>query len=312
MTHVNPHNHTSRPPGRECHSRVQISNFRHAAQQAKHAIFLQQKHLRSWWTYRAKTAIDDRRWAAAERRKPFVYVPALFAHTFLARPTPTAEQRTTPPVLWAFWLGGKLTAPRKAALAQLTAIPHLEVRIITEPQQVVVAGHPLHPAFDRLAIVHQTDYLRAYVMHHVGGVYTDVKSPTHALRPIVDGMNEDESIWVTAYREITSNYVPELGYALGAVLKRHYRAVMGPSAFACRPRSVFTTEWMRELEARMNYYRGALNDVDMTAKEPYDHPPDYPVRWSELLGDIIQPLSLKHQAHIRFTDDIRPQLTGYR
>lgn len=117
-------------------------------------------------------------------------------------------------------------------------------------------GHPFHPAFKDLHVVHQSDYLRAYLMHHIGGVYSDVKPYRTELQNSLHTLNQEEETWVIGYREITSEYVPDLPRNLGAHLKRHYRAVMGPSAFVCRPHSVFTAEWMRELHDRLDYFAG--------------------------------------------------------
>ena len=44
-------------------------------------------------------------------------------------------------------------------------------------QDWVVAGHPLHPAYNDLSLVHRSDYLRAYLLHHHGGGYCDLKRP---------------------------------------------------------------------------------------------------------------------------------------
>lgn len=145
-----------------------------------------------------------------------------------------------------------------------------------------------------------------------GGAYVDVKPLLHQMRHSVELLNANPNAWVVGYREVTSRYVPDLPRNLGAHLKRHYRAVMGPSGFICRPYSVFTAEWMRELEARMDYYAGSLEEADASGCDPYAAPAHYPIRWTEILGDIIQPLSLKHHDHVILTDDVRPVLTNYR
>lgn len=149
-------------------------------------------------------------------------------------------------------------------------------------------------------------------MHHYGGVYMDVKPMPHTLRPSLERLNSTRDAWAVGYREITSQYVPDLAGNLGAHLKRHYRAVMGPSGFIFRPGSPFTTEWMRELHARLDYYNGALAEADAAGCNPYSAPANYPIRWSEILGDIIQPLSMKYHEYVILTDDVRPALKHYR
>lgn len=284
--------------------------------QAKHRAFVATKQAR-WAAADLRLWFDDRRWARAEERHPYVYREQQYAHTFLARRSPVVDGAAAfaevPAVLWACWLGG--TAPnenRRRALAGLRAQAGLEVRVVTDPAEVRLAEHPFHPAFEYLTALHRSDYLRAYLMHHHGGVYADVKPFRQPLRPVLDLLNADPDHWVVGYREVTSRYTPDLPHELGADIKRHYRAVMGPSGFACRPGTVFTAEWLRELHARLDHYAGALADADAGAADPYQQPRDYPIRWTEILGDIIQPLSLKHHRHVVFTDQIRPVLQGYR
>jgi mannosyltransferase OCH1-like enzyme len=38
-----------------------------------------------------------------------------------------------------------------------------------------VEGSPIHPAFYLLTSLHQSDYFRAYIINHYGGIYLDVK-----------------------------------------------------------------------------------------------------------------------------------------
>lgn len=287
----------------------------HFLRQTKHRAFVLHDRARLWWRYRGHVALNDRRWARAEQRHPFVYSPGRYPHTFLAQSEPEPTETTSAPAdLWAFWLGGELTAPRRASIEQLSLQHGLTLRLVTDADadEVCVAGYPFHPAYDDLTIVHRTDYLRAYVMHHHGGVYCDVKPFRHPLRPILDQVNTTPHLMAAAYRETTSEYVPELGYQLGEDLKRHYHAVMGVSGFICRPHSRFTAEWMRELTARMDYYADALRRADASRSTPYEQPDDYPIRWSELLGDIIQPLSLKYNGRVLFTDHMKPVRKNYR
>lgn len=284
----------------------------HAARETKHRAFLAYKRGR-WLLRDVLLAVNDRRWALAEKRRPFTFVPDYYAHTFLARRSPDAgPPRQAPPILWAIWLGPSPTGVRRASLEALKAQPGLDVRVVTDPSDVVMDGHPFHPAFKDLHVVHQSDYLRAYLMHHIGGVYSDVKPYRTELQNSLHTLNQEEETWVIGYREITSEYVPDLPRNLGAHLKRHYRAVMGPSAFVCRPHSVFTAEWMRELHDRLDYFADALAEASSATCDPYAAPAEYPIRWSEILGDITQPLSLKHHNNILLTDDVRPVLKDYR
>lgn len=281
------------------------------ARGVKHRAFVALKHARSM-SNRVKNCVDDRRWAALQRKRPFVYSARGFPHTFLARASPEGEVIAAPPILWAIWFGDAPNARRQKSLDELQRQAGLELRVIRDPSEIVVPGAPFHSAFHDLHAVHKSDYVRAYLMHHYGGIYADVKRFPRSLNPVLRQLNDDAGKLVAGYREVTSEYVPDLAHELGRAIRRHYRAVMGPSGFVCRPRSQFTAEWMRELHARLDYYSGSLREADAAACDPYAAPDAYPIRWSEILGDIIQPLSMKHQCHMYFTDAIRPELAGYR
>ena len=41
----------------------------------------------------------------------------------------------------------------------------------------LVDDSPLHPAYEDLSLIHRSDYLRGYLMHHHGGGYIDIKQP---------------------------------------------------------------------------------------------------------------------------------------
>lgn len=278
----------------------------------KHRAFLAQKALsraRGQVVLRA----HDQRWARREESKPFQYQDGMFPHTFLSRETPPmGAVEAAPHILWAIWLGPAPGRRRESSLRALHDQPGLDVRLILEPSALELSGQPFHPAFDHLHDVHKSDYLRAYAMHHYGGAYTDVKPLRPAVRAAVDTLNRDDDAWMLGYREITSTYVGDLPHELGGYLKAHYRAVLGPSAFVCRPHSPFTAEWLRELHARLDYYLEPLQEAQAAGCDPYSAPPEYPIRWSEILADITQPLCLKHQSHVRFTDAIRPTLKDYR
>lgn len=69
---------------------------------------------------------------------------------------------------------------------------------------------------------------------------------------------------------------------------------------------------MRELHDRLDYFADALAEASSATCDPYAAPAEYPIRWSEILGDITQPLSLKHHNNILLTDDVRPVLKDYR
>lgn len=188
----------------------------------------------------------------------------------------------------------------------------IPVRVVTESNlgDYILPHEPFHRAFSHLSVIHKSDYIRTYLMHHYGGGYSDIKTPTQGWEQAFTAIEGDDRKWAVGYREVTSNHTPDLPRALGYDLKRHYRAVFGTSAFIMRPGTSFTAEWYRELLNRMNYFEEALSE--MPSPDAYSADPAYPIRWTEILGDILQPLCFKYQDVLLHDDRIKPVLTNYR
>ncbi|MDQ4488847.1 hypothetical protein RBS60_01395 [Sinomonas sp. ASV486] len=284
-----------------------------AARQFKHAAFVASKRL-GFWLRDTAEHINDVRWKAAEERSPFHYDPDRYRHTFLARPDVIASNnRSVPSLVYSFWLGPRPMSKRR--LASLRALEsELDVPLVLVTDETVneflVDGHPLHPAYSLLSDGHRSDYLRTYFMHHHGGGYSDIKRPTSSWTASFQAIADQTETWAVGYREVTSNYVPDLPRYLGKDIKRHYRAVFGPSAFIVRPSTSLTSEWYREMHSRMEYFAGAL--AESPGSDFYNPAAGYPIRWTELLGDVLQPLCLKYQDRLLFDDRVKPVLTDYR
>lgn len=210
-----------------------------------------------------------------------------------------APTRPIPFVMYCFWTGpNRLSRPRQRALESLKRVnPEIEVRLVT-PQNLseyLVQGHPLHPAYEDLSYVHRSDYLRAYFMHHHGGVYCDLKEMHQPWAPLLRQANADPSIWACGPCEPNSRSSdPALG-RLGLEQRLHHRQLLFQAAFAFRPYSAWTEMWLAEVERRLNYSEPLLRHAP--AEQPFGYNKDYPVPWYALLSQVLAPLSLKYSRH---------------
>lgn len=281
--------------------------------QAKHWLFMRKKQAK-FALHRLRTKVEDYRWDRQERSQPYQYEASRYPHTFIARPhMDCSNDRPVNRVIYTIWLGEPMNERRQRSLDSLVRRnPDTPVRLVTEKNlaEYILPSEPLHAAYKYLSVVHKSDYIRTYLMHHHGGGYSDIKTPTHDWGRSFSAINGSDGKWAVGYREITSSYTPDLPRGLGRDLKRHYRAVFGTSAFIFRPGTTFTAEWYRELLNRMNYFEEALSE--MPSPEAYSADPAYPIRWTEILGDIIQPLCLKYQDRLIHDERIKPVLTNYR
>lgn len=254
--------------------------------------------------------------AWASRR--YVYDADRYRGTFLARAVPgdDAPPAPTGPLprrILCFWTGDNpLTPARASSLDALRRMnPDLEVALVTPGalEEILVPGHPLHPAYEHLSLVHRADYLRAYAMHHHGGGYTDIKAPLAPWAPAFDLLDAHPEAWVLGYPEIGPEGVPSLPGALGRDLHRCYRLLVGQCAFIMRPHTPFTTAWMGELHARLD---ASLDELRRHPGGVLGDEPGYPLAWAGILAEITHPLMLRH--HDRVLQDWRllPGLRDYR
>lgn len=152
-------------------------------------------------------------------------------------------------------------APCKVVLYTADTIPSLQV-----------AGAPFHPAYPYLSAVHKSDYLRAYVMHHRGGAYTDIKTPY--------GWP-----WRDAFRDFELNP--------NAMINIRQPG----TAMICRLRTPLTSRWYGEVCRVLDMHLEALKRHPGPA--PYatcENDPLYPLHWSEIMFSILGPLVEEYAA----------------
>ncbi len=169
----------------------------------------------------------------------------------------------------------------------------------------IVDGHPLHSAYPYLSAIHRADYLRVYFMHHYGGGYSDIKHIDNSWIPAWDSLFETEK-WAIGYREIGPRgvaIVPSINYIR---LLWNWKNLIGNGAYIFKPGTLFTEKW---LNLSNQFLDNKLNDLILNpAREPEDYRGKfngvdkslYPIRWSELLGNIFHPLCLRYSEKILY------------
>lgn len=211
-----------------------------------------------------------------------------------------------------FWMSdNEMSDGRRQCLRELQQQP-VDVDLVTADQlsRIVLEEYPLHPAFADLSAVHRSDYLRAYCMHHHGGGYSDVKAPTADWTAGFDLLQADRSAWMVGYQEPSSVDCARIESGLGRELRRRSGLLAGNCAFIFRPRTTLTAEWLAEVERRLDYFAPLLRRAP--ARDPFGDTPDYPVPWTMLQAQVLQPLQLKYLDRIRLDPAVRPRLYGHR
>ena len=286
-----------------------------ALKQLKHRAFL----LAKWVRLRsrpARTWLTDTALIVRGRVRPYRFDADRYPGSFVAEvsPVPASPARAVPETLTMFWFGDAGLSPnRRRGVESVRALnPDLDVRLLSREgfAPFLLDREPLHPAFDHLALTHQSDYLRCYLMHLHGGGYVDVKTIHHSWQPAFRRLAADPEKWALGYREPHHSSPTSIAGAVQDDVRRHFYLVIGNGAFIMRPGTPLTAEWYRELLRRMDHYAEAL------ARHPGgvrggEEEGEYPVPKHALLGDILGPLGLKYHDRLIIDESIRPDFTNY-
>lgn len=282
------------------------------AQQVKHRAYVAKKRL-GWRVQLAAAPILDVPYRRFQRAFPKSFDGAPTG-SFLDLSAPACREpgSPTPRVLWIFWTGeNELSPSRRRSLDVIRATQlGLDVRLITQNNvaSIEVPGHPLHESWRHLSFVHRSDYLRAYVLRHHGGAYTDLKRPLAAWAPLVDEFDRQPDAWLWGYNEIKFDMVPDVRRTAGVDLRRVSDQMIGHGSYLAKAGTPLVVEWLDELERRLTYYSDLLRRAPGNARGTN---PGYPVRWTGLLADVLSPLVYKYRQHVIVDDRIRVDLNDY-
>lgn len=205
----------------------------------------------------------------------------------------SGEAQHVTPQIFAFWTGKNPMSDNRARCLEAMRVVQQGVDVIlVTPDNLhewIVGDHPLHPAYERLAYVHRADYLRCYFMHHHGGGYADIKTPRESWESVFDRLNTNPGLLGLGFAEKSVEGVAQPGGLLEVALQLNYSRLVSNCGYIFRSGTPFTAEWLRRTEAKLTSVALQLpvNDGDI-----WGHGPGYPLRWTELLGEIFHPCNL--------------------
>lgn len=286
----------------------------HHLRRMKHRAAVLAKHA-GWGFPHVRGPITEPFYAAYQRARPYPFPHERYADTWLssssaARPVPAGEP--VPRRVFVVWSGDNALPPRRAASLSEIRRTHgddLEVVLVTPHNLAdwIVDGSPLAPQYEHLSLVHRSDYLRCYLLHHHGGAYSDVKRPRGPWLPSLLDL-ETSDRWLLGYTEAHRLLVPVVDPPLGPDLRRVSRQLLGYGGLVARPGTPLTQEWYDRVHTILDRQTDALRR----------HPGDtrggnvgYPLEWTEILAQVVAPLTWKYQEHVIHDARVRPVLRGY-
>lgn len=250
---------------------------------------------------------------------PYHYDAKRYVGTFLEKPCNIYSSKElikkVDRVIYIFWTGdNEITPNRLEGINSLESVSGVEVKLITPKNlpEYIIENEPLPEAYQYLSFVHRADYLRSYFMYHYGGGYADIKLYYSSWNSAFEKLDKSNA-YVIGYPEVgfwgAANHDMEEGN-LKKDLHYHWRYLIGNGSYICRPHSRFTAEWYAEAKRRLLGLTDELRKHPAT--DPFGSNPDYPVKWSGLLGSIFHPLCLKYHENVLKDKALMPSFKNYR
>lgn len=221
--------------------------------------------------------------------------------------------------VFCLWTGPEAMSPNRIrALWTIFQAVGCPVSFVTQAtiEEWIHPDTPLHPAYEFLSATHKSDYLRCYLMHHYGGGYTDIKITTKRWAGFFEQLRGSSKL-ALGYQEV-SHGLPHLEGDMGDLLRANHKSLIGMCAYIFRRRTPFSQAWFDQTQQLLD------RKLDALRRHPARHPQDqlgaalpdgqtsaYPLRWSELLGNVMHPLIWQWRDHI-LQAPIEPHFGGYR
>ncbi|WP_209329300.1 hypothetical protein [Lunatimonas salinarum] len=222
-----------------------------------------------------------------------------------------------PCVMWCYWSEGELNEVRLVSMEHLLRHVGVPVFLVTKETfyQLEKADFPIHPAFRYLSAVHQSDYVRAYLWHHYGGAWHDVKATEVNFSPSWE-LFADQTVYLIGRPEVKGG-AAKIKAPDGRWMPDHWRDLVSVIAWIGRPDTAFSAEMMRNLHRYLDLHLEELEEA------PALHPrekridaanfvvralkrrfyqitgrrPGYPLPWT-VFGNIFHPLNYKYRDHV--------------
>mmetsp|Transcript_98853 Transcript_98853/g.282629 ORF Transcript_98853/g.282629 Transcript_98853/m.282629 type:complete len:307 (+) Transcript_98853:73-993(+) len=206
-----------------------------------------------------------------------------------------------PKQVFVLWFGRPMAGARLSCFNELKDRIGVPLQVVTDENigSFNVSTDPIHPAIfaGQLSMNHRVDYLRAYMMHHHGGGYHDVKPPGRSWSTVFD-VYEDPHVWAKGFNELdirhigcSPKYASLMGLECGEV-KSHWAKLISNGAFTVRPQTPLTHAWMSMLNANLDEKWEALRAHPAPNQRccitPEDMATGYPFKWAELGGEVVR------------------------
>ena len=203
-----------------------------------------------------------------------------------------------PEVVWTFWFGTKrMNENRFKAFDSMQNTIGVHVILLTDKNISDYARWPIHPMVQFLSGNHKSDYYRIYFSLHYGGGYGDVKNMQNSWKPLWSKF-DDPKVWIVGAPETPDGMAWIPGHFPGDGFED----------------KVISNGWLisRSKNPLLEKVHDMQHDIlDRNADELIAYPPPdrnrccagqdpqgYPIRWTELMGELMVFASQEYYDHL--------------
>lgn len=205
------------------------------------------------------------------------------------KPEDLIYKNGVPFVIWCYWEGEPMTGNRLLSFSYLRQNIGVPVCIIT-PENIglfINKEHPLPTAYRHLSIVHRSDYIRAYLLHHYGGGWHDIKATEVSYANVWNNF-ENHSIWMVGRPE-TKNGAAKTYDEKGRYMPYYYSKLIAVPSWVGRPNTPLSRAILTGIESIIE------KKSDLLRRHPSIHPRDKKIDSKSLIKRIFQWLKFTYQ-----------------
>lgn len=204
-------------------------------------------------------------------------------------------------VLYMYWAGGSMPPARAKSYDFLIKNTNCEVKLVTEDnfKEYEVEQSPIPEEFFLLSSTHQSDYARSYLMHHYGGMYSDIKSYHFDCKNIFNCLFENSEKWCIGYPSTSQLRPLNTFYKIDD--KKNAHKYIGYGHFACKRNTEFTKTWLslnnkmiKKNSTHLHNQNGKYHPRAITggifqkdSKDLAEYPTNYPFSWGNFIGNWL-------------------------
>jgi hypothetical protein len=199
------------------------------------------------------------------------------------------------------WWAGDMSQNRFKCITSIYQNSNMDnIELITplNYKEYEVEEHPIHPGFEYLSAVHQSDYMRIYVSYFHGGAWTDVKYCDDAWDKYFDRIEELDNVYAIGSREM--QITPDGRYCNLSEDSPHSYCI-GMQQFIVKPKTPIFKTYLELAETKLDLvleelkkYPGHVHPMMCSDNHIHYTPfPDnlrtykYPLKWLDISNHFL-------------------------